>query len=263
MSNPKISVVTVAFNAADCIEKTILSVISQDYDNFQYVIIDGGSTDGTQEIVKRFSARIDHFVSETDGGIYYGMNKGIDAATGDYVLFLNSGDTFFDKGVLSDVVSSLSANADADILYGNVERCFEYGNFIVKPKETYINHKMSISHQASFVRRTLLKGHKFDVRYRYAADFEQLSSFYLNGCRFTYLDRTIASVDMTDGATYRHFVESANEMYDIIAARGIDIEDERTSQIRRKKIVRFVKNNLPRGVTNMLFGFLARHYKAM
>lgn len=263
LNHPVLSVVTVTFNAIGCVEKTLQSVISQDYENLQYLVIDGGSTDGTQDVVSRYLEKIDYFVSEKDGGIYFGMNKGIDAASGDYVLFLNAGDIFFDSKVLSDVASFLSENVDVDILYGNVEHQYEYGNFIVKPQTAYHNHKMCISHQATFVRHNLLLENKFDIRYKYAADFEQLSSLFLNGYNFKYFDRVISRIEMKDGATYRHFEDSANELYDIIASRGIDIEAERKTQIRRKRYVRFFKNILPEHISNLLFGFLAKHYKAL
>ena len=261
--HPVISVVTVSFNAVDCIEKTILSVISQNCSDFEYVIMDGGSTDGTQSVVERYSDRIDLFESEPDGGIYYGMNRGIEAVAGDYVIFMNCGDCFCDNGVLSDVVSFLRGNPDCDVAYGNSVQQYEYGRYTVVPREAYINHRMSISHQAAFVRRGLLLEHKFDVRYKYAADFEQLSYFYLSGRKFLHIDRQISLADMTDGATFRHFEESANEMYDIIAARGFDVRKERISQIRRKKIVRMLKSVLPSFIRVPLFRFVAKYYKAL
>ena len=259
----KLTVVTVSFNAKDVIEKTLASVAGQTYPNLEYIVIDGGSTDGTQAIVEKYAGRIAHFVSERDGGIYFGMNKGIAAATGDYLLFLNAGDVFADERVLADVAAFLEEHPEADAVYGDSEQILEYGRYRVKPSPERLGRAMSVSHQAIFVRTTLLRAHPFDVRYRYAADYEQISSFYLEGKRFCYYDRLISVVEMQDGATYRHFEASANELYDIIEARGIDISRERKSQIRRKKIIRAVRNLIPQKLRNPFFRFVAKHYKAL
>ena len=103
MIQPKISVVTVCYNAVNDIEKTILSVINQTYPNIEYLIIDGGSTDGTMDIVNKYKDKIDVIVSEPDKGIYDAMNKGIDRATGDWINFMNAGDCFFEKETVNSV----------------------------------------------------------------------------------------------------------------------------------------------------------------
>ena len=262
-ATPRISVVTVSFNARDCIGATLRSVCGQDYPALDYIVIDGGSTDGTQEVIAPFRDRIAHYVSEPDGGIYFGMNKGIAAATGDFLLFLNAGDVFSDAQVLSDTAAFISAHPEADVIYGDSEQVLEYGSYRIKPQAPFAGNKIGVSHQATFVRTALLRLHPFDTRYRYAADSEQLSWFYLEGYPFVYFDRLIATVEMRDGATYRHFVESANELYDIIEARGIDVSRERKVQIRRKKFIRAVRNFLPPKLRNPLFRFLARHYKVL
>lgn len=95
-----ISVVTVCYNAADTIEKTMLSVLNQTYHDIEYIIIDGGSTDGTVEIIRKYADRIAYWVSEPDKGIYDAMNKGIKVATGEWINFMNAGDEFVDEGVI-------------------------------------------------------------------------------------------------------------------------------------------------------------------
>ena len=106
MNNPKISVVTVCYNAVDLIEETILSVINQTYRNVEYIIIDGASTDGTVDIINKYRDKIAYFVSEPDKGIYDAMNKGIKVATGEWLNFMNAGDVFSSNTIVSEVVSS-------------------------------------------------------------------------------------------------------------------------------------------------------------
>lgn len=263
MKCPKISIVTVSYNTSDCIEKTILSVISQTYPNVEYLIIDGGSTDGTQEIVGRYSDRIAYFVSERDRGLYDGMNKGIAAATGDYLLFMNADDVFVNNEVVEKTAQFIEEHPDADVVYGNSEQVLEYGTYEVKPKVAYINHKMAISHQATFVKLSLLRSHPFDLEYRYAADFEQLSSLYLDGYKFVYIDLLVARVEMTGGTTYNHYIASANELYDIIESRGVDVTRERRLMIMRKRMVRAFKQYFPKCITLPILRFLAKHYKVL
>ena len=263
MECPKISIVTVSYNTHDCIEKTIQSVIEQTYPNVEYLIIDGGSTDGTQQIIEQYSDRIAYFVSEKDKGLYDGMNKGIAAATGDYLLFMNADDVFANNRVVEKIAHFIEEHPDTDVVYGNSEQVLEYGIYEVRPKVAYINHKMAISHQATFVKLSLLRSHPFNLKYRYAADFEQLSSLYLDGHKFVYIDLLVARVEMTGGTTYNHYTDSANELYDIIESRGVDIARERRSMIMRKRLVRAFKQYFPRCITHPIFRFLARHYKVL
>ena len=116
-ASQKITVVTVCYNAVKEIEKTIQSVISQTYDNVEYIIVDGGSTDGTLDIIRKYSSRITRWVSEPDKGIFDAMNKSAHMATGEYINFMNAGDLFFDEKVLSDIFAGRSY--DEDVLYGS------------------------------------------------------------------------------------------------------------------------------------------------
>jgi glycosyltransferase involved in cell wall biosynthesis len=113
---PLISIITVVYNGEKYLEETILSVINQTYDNVEYVIIDGGSTDGTLDIIKKYEDKIDYWVSEKDCGIYDAMNKGILATTGDWVNFMNAGDILYDNSVIINVVNSI---VDEDLIYSD------------------------------------------------------------------------------------------------------------------------------------------------
>ena len=109
-NNPKISIITVSFNAVKVIEETIVSVINQTYTNVEYIIIDGGSTDGTVDIIKEYADKISYWVSESDKGIYDAMNKGGIKALGDFLYFLNAGDSFYNKSSLMSVVKEMELN---------------------------------------------------------------------------------------------------------------------------------------------------------
>lgn len=263
MNNIRISVVTVSFNAEACIEKTMLSVIGQDYGNLEYIVIDGGSTDRTAEIIRSHQDRLSYWCSEKDGGIYFGMNKGIDAATGEYILFMNADDVFVDSHVISDVVAFIETHPDADVIYGDSEQIHEYGTYTIRPACANLRHTMSISHQATFARASLLKEHPFDTRYRYAADYEQLSSLYLENKNFVYFERTVARVEMRGGTTFRHFLDSADELFSIIGSRGEDITDAKKKMIRHKKIVRAFRACVPSFITRPVFRIIAKYYKAL
>lgn len=264
MKDFKISVVTVTYNANQCVEKTIQSIVGQTYDNLEYLVIDGGSTDGTQRIVEKYAERIAVFVSEKDQGIYDGMNKGIASATGDYLLFMNAGDYFADEDVVKDVARFISSEAtDADAVYGDTLNELEYGTYPVRYDAALLGTKMCVSHQAIFVRTELLRSHPFNLQYRFAADYEQLSSLFLEERSFRHIDRTIAVLEMTDGATYQHYQESADEHFTILKARGIDITSTQRSMMLRKRMVRWFKQKMPKCISYPILRYLAKHYKVL
>jgi len=123
---PKISIITVTFNAVHLLEGTVQSVLSQTYPNIEYIIIDGASKDGTVGLIEKYQNRISYWVSEADGGLYDAMNKGLEAATGDYVWFLNAGDRVFEAATVGKLAAC--AKPETDVLFGEVmlvdeERC--------------------------------------------------------------------------------------------------------------------------------------------
>ena len=117
-NRPLISIITVVFNCEKYLEETIKSVINQTYDNIEYIIIDGGSSDGTLDIIKKYEDKITYWVSEKDGGIYDAMNKGIELSHGEWINFMNGGDIFFNKTVIEDVFLSNNFK-NIDIVYYN------------------------------------------------------------------------------------------------------------------------------------------------
>lgn len=153
----KISIITINYNNGKGLEKTVNSVISQTYSDFQYIVIDGNSDDNSREILSRFDDEIDYWVSEPDSGIYNAMNKGITAAEGEYLLFLNSGDEFYNSEVLEKVNPFL---ATADLVSGSTY-LIENGKKIIvnSPASLSFKHmyRYSIDHPSTFIRRSLFK----------------------------------------------------------------------------------------------------------
>ena len=172
---PKLTVITVVYNNVIDIERTLLSVINQTYANIEYLVVDGKSTDGTLEVLKRYEARIAKLVSEPDKGIYDAMNKALKLASGDYVLFMNSGDEIYAENTVAKV---FECAPDADIYYGETEMVNSQRQSLGQrrhkaPKQfTWRGFKygMSISHQAIYVRRTLTD--LYDPRYHLSADID-------------------------------------------------------------------------------------------
>lgn len=170
---PTITVVTVVFNDASNIERTILSVINQTYQNFEYIIVDGGSTDGTLDIINNYKEKISCWISEPDEGIYDAMNKGVQMASGEYINFMNAGDNFCSDIVIDNMVGKISN--ETDLFYGDIQ--FQHKvkkNKVLKNAEEFklIKKRMPFCHQAVFVKRKHLLNNPFDVKRRISADYK-------------------------------------------------------------------------------------------
>ena len=171
-----ISVITITYNAECSLEATIKNVVSQSFP-VEYIIIDGGSNDGTIEIINKYN-KIHHFISEPDKGLYDAMNKGLRAATGDYVWFLNAGDTFKNENTVAEIVRTIEKNRMPDIIYGETDLIDENGNVFAErrlkaPEHlTWKSFKMGmlVCHQAFIVKRDIAP--EYDLQYHFSADFD-------------------------------------------------------------------------------------------
>ncbi len=196
-SRPEVSIITVCLNCRDLIEKTIQSVIAQSYPNVQYIIIDGGSVDGTQDVIKKYKAHIDVIVSEEDDGLYYAMNKGIRYATGDIIYFLNSGDYLYDTNTIEMVCAQFDLFPDSDIVYGDVILFDDIGEqrlSMCRPTPFHVLTRCGICHQSLFAKRQLFNSFEpFNTKYRIYADYEWLlRSLLINMCRIHYFETPVA-----------------------------------------------------------------------
>ncbi|SIS84428.1 glycosyltransferase family 2 protein [Belliella pelovolcani] len=186
-----ISIITVVFNGKECLEKTILSVLNQSYSNIEFIIIDGGSRDGTIDIIKKYENQLDIWLSEKDNGIYDAMNKGIRLSKGHYINFMNAGDTFIDNFVIEKFVTLCNKS---DVVYGNYMLQYQSGlNKIIESGLARNLWKGSqFNHQATFVKSSLYKKMEFDIQERIVADFKFFYSVYIQGYQFQKLDLVVA-----------------------------------------------------------------------
>lgn len=176
--HPKFSIITVTYNAANVLEDTIQSIVTQTYKNTEYIIVDGGSTDGTLDIIHKYKEHIHTLVSEPDKGLYDAMNKGIKLATGDYLCFLNAGDCLHEDDTLQLMVHSITGTKLPGVLYGETEIVDSEGHFLymrrlsTPERLTWKSFKkgMLVCHQAFFARRDLIE--PYDLQYRFSADFD-------------------------------------------------------------------------------------------
>ena len=204
----KVTVVTAVLNDAGHIEQTILSVISQTDIEIEYIIVDGGSKDGTLELIGKYKDKISLLISEPDRGVYDAMNKGIKYSTGDFVYFLNSGDVLLNPSILSKIKLEELKERNA-IIYGNV--VVAYGNIeaLEKPRP-FFNSKMKfkgigICHQSMFFPGELIRNEKYDLSYNIAADYDLAYRLWRKGTVFLYKDITIAKYDWGKGISSNPF----------------------------------------------------------
>lgn len=218
---PKFSVITVCYNAEATIEDTIQSVISQTYHHVEYIIVDGASKDRTMDIVNRYREHIAIIVSERDKGLYDAMNKGIGLATGDYLCFLNAGDSFHEDDTLQQMVHSIRTPQLPDVLYGETELVDHEGHFLrmrrLSAPEVLtwksFRQGMLVCHQAFFPRRDLVM--PYDLRYRFSADFDwcikiMKKSKVLHNTHLTLIDY------LAEGMTTRNHKASLKERFRIM-----------------------------------------------
>lgn len=192
---PLVTIITVVYNAKSHIEKTLLSVLEQTYPNIEYLVIDGGSTDGTVDIIKRYQKRLTYWNSEKDAGIYDAMNKGLAKAKGQWINFMNAGDTFYCNETLSGLHGFLSRNVT--IIYGGVEIIYPDLSRIEWPGcPSKLWQGMQFSHQAALINAHYHQEHPYNTENRIAADLEFMYKAYQSGKAFSRSEVVIAKVIM-------------------------------------------------------------------
>lgn len=191
----KYSIITVNYNNKEGLRKTIESVIHQTYRDFEYIVIDGGSTDGSTDIIREYDKQITYWVSEKDNGIYNAMNKGIKIAHGGYLNFMNSGDKYHSSTVLEDIAAM---NTNDDFIIGGYYDCERNIPYVIPAQEvtllTLLKH--TINHQATFIKRSLFDKRLYDEKYIVMADAKfNFQSIIFDNCSVKLADYLVADYD--------------------------------------------------------------------
>lgn len=237
----KLSIITVCFNAENTIERTIKSILEQTFTEFEWVVVDGKSTDTTNEIIKKYLQEFErkgvkvNYRSESDKGIYDAMNKGAQRATGEYLTYMNADDLYYKNDSIERVITILD-NTSADIVYGDC--CF------IKPTEQYIEKAKAIETityhlpfcpQAAFVKSELQRQLQFDTQFRISADYDFFLRAYLQGKQFQRVEQVVAYFTF-GGASNENLVSTYKEDVAVKVKNGLEREN---SIVRKIKMILF------------------------
>lgn len=206
----KLTIITVCYNAADDLKKTLHSVLSQTYTDFEYLVIDGGSRDHTVALLKEYQPRFEragipfHYLSERDKGTYDAMNKGADKAQGEWVNYMNAGDSFYSNDSLK-LFFAHQIMPKAGVIYGDTLQIFDFGEGIAKAQD-YMkdNPVMPFCHQSCFVRADLMRKYRFDLSYRIVADHDLFYRIHQDGILYQYIEATVARYNSQYGLSATH-----------------------------------------------------------
>lgn len=209
ISLKKVTIVTVTRNAEVFVEKTIKSVLGQDYSAIEYIIVDGNSTDQTKAIISKYIDEIDVFISEPDRGIYDAMNKGANLATGEWIIYMNAGDTFYDCSSISKISDFFTT--DADVICAGAEKILvdelQTRHFQVYPGNIdQIWKQMPTVHQATIVRTTCQKEYKFDASYQWCGDHQMLARMYSDEKKFVMANSLFCYFDCSGSQSRSHLI---------------------------------------------------------
>ncbi len=242
----KITVATVVLNSEQFIEDTIRSVLSQDHGHIEFVVVDGGSTDGTLAIVERYRDRIDQLLVERDRGIYDAMNKAVRLATGDYLIFMNSGDEFATPHAVSDLCAG--AADDEDFVYGGWIVRYPWGHERAVSPAPVVDfwRGMFVQHQSVMVKTRHLIDQPFDINAGLGADYAFLLDLIASGARYRQCDGVISRVS-SDGTSDNNRIKVLQSQW--AQARrhypGPRTDAFYRSRIARERLARAVKSVLP------------------
>ena len=223
----KISIVTICFKEEKNIAKTIESVLMQSSEDFEYIICDAKSPDKTVEIAESYKEQFEekgvaYFVnSEKDAGIYDGMNKGIAKASGEYIYFLNAGDSFFDKDVVGTVIKAVYKNEFPDILYGAVATVEKNITTILPADHTRLEEYMSVSHPGVFAKTELMKESPFSIDYKIGADYHFILGQFLQKKNFFKVENLVVAYFSSDGVSSVNIIQSIKEQEKVKSEYGV------------------------------------------
>lgn len=201
----RLSIITINYNNAEGMRRTIESIVEQTSSDYEFIIIDGGSTDGSVNVIKQYASQIDYWVSEPDGGIYPAMNKGVKAAHGAYCIFMNSGDEFYNENVLQNFVSN---DFKEDIICGDIN----YGGRVICPSPDVVTmkylYKTTMYHQASFIKTCVLREIPYSEDMKVSGDWKFFfDALILHNCSYRHFPVVVANFE--EGGFSAHNMELA------------------------------------------------------
>lgn len=251
-----VTIITVCFNAAAELEKTIRSVLSQKNCEIEYIIKDGASTDNTKAVVQRYEPQLRElknfvFLSEKDTGLYDAMNIATKLAKETYVLFLNSGDCLADEDTIAFVEHG---DFEGDLLYGDMIQICEGRKQLRKANPDTVADfpkNITLSHQALFIRTDVMQELLYDTSYPICADYEFFQRAYACGKRYRYMDRPICFFQL-GGISYQRAFELLDETYDIQLKYGVISEQQYRTLKRKNRWKRLSRRLLPKGLYEQL-----------
>lgn len=251
IDKPKVSIITVVYNCEKTIETTIESVLSQTYNNIEYIIVDGKSNDNTLAKIYKYRSYITKIISEKDSGIYDAMNKGISYATGDLIGTLNADDRLHSKSSVEQIVELYRPKEKNYIIHGNINMMFKDGSFITRiPKCRKIDLEikgMRLNHPTFYVHNSIYKETKYSAKYKVASDFMFTLECFQKNVDFLYLNEVIVDFS-TEGISSKNKVNLLVEGIKIRRELGLNYVIICISTIFRSALftLGFLKNRLNR-----------------
>lgn len=252
---PLVSVITIVYNGERYIEDSIRSVINQSYKNIEYIIIDGGSSDNTVSLIKKYEKQIAFWISEKDKGISDAFNKGIARATGKIIGLLNS-DDWYEKDTIAKAIASIE---DYDAVYGDLQLWkANEKDFMVKGDHRLLTREMTINHPTVFVRREYYtRFGSFDTQYKAAMDYELVLRFMVNKCKFKYIPEVLANMRW-QGNSDKNWLKGCKET--------LQIKNKYLPHKKLQNSLFFIKHvvgiSIPKYLEKIHFHFLVRAYRA-
>lgn len=257
-----LSIITINYNNRDGLQRTIDSVVGQSFTDYEWIVIDGCSSDGSRELIEQYQNCFVYWCSEPDKGIYNAMNKGIEKASGDWFLFLNSGDWLYGNDILQKVFSDPS---DADILYGDVMYHWPDSRGLeldMKPENLslYFFYKNTLCHQATFYRKAIFDNHKYNEDFRICADWALYIQLLQEGYRFKHLPFCVANFAQDGISTHldeTHLAERQkvlNEYFPEYILPDMEVlkrQEEFKKYINSHKTYAFIMNRASKQITRI------------
>lgn len=260
----KITIITVCFNAANGLIETAESILNQQYNDIEWIVVDGKSTDNTEEIIKLYRDKLIkrgievNFRSEKDYGIYDAMNKGIDRASGEWCIFMNAGDSFYSDGSLENLV--INDIDKFDIIYGDANHVYN-NKFKFYPakneKDLSFINGMEFCHQSAIIRKEILKKLRYSTNYKIAGDFDFFVRAFKVPCRFKHVEKIISEFQM-DGISSTNGAKGILENNEIKLNHNLIEANEYQKIKKRYTLYLNLRNMLPRRIVKMRHEYIMK-----